>query len=163
MRFIYNNGGRHTKEDVPDCVTRSISIATGIPYEKVWKDMEGLMVEVCCNPKTDWDKEWNKVHGHTTPDKGIAQVIYKPYLEEKGFEYIKCDGGTELNHHTVALNYSGIVHVTTHLTYVDQGTILDTWDCSDKVVTGYYVKKKRQKQQGWFSRLKTFAFKIKKA
>lgn len=134
--WAYNDGGRKAagfKGETGDCVTRAIAIATGSPYKRVYDEINyRISMDVDSHPKS----------GART---GVPKEIYKPFLEEFGFEWVptmSVGSGTKV--HLVADELpSGILvaRVSKHLCAVKDGVVLDTHDPSrggTRCVYGYF-------------------------
>jgi hypothetical protein len=128
--FIYDDGGRSAagfKGEARDCVTRAIAIATGQPYKKVYNEIF-------------------KMQGYT-PRNGVFRKIYQKYLKNLGWSWkptmlvgqgckvhLKKD---ELPKGTI------IVRLSRHLAAVQDGVVMDTFDCTRegrRCVYGYFYK-----------------------
>lgn len=128
--FIYDDGGRSAagfKGEARDCVTRAIAIATGQPYKKVYNEIF-------------------KMQGYT-PRNGVFRKIYQKYLKNLGWSWkptmlvgqgckvhLKKD---ELPEGTI------IVRLSRHLAAVQDGVVMDTFDCTRegrRCVYGYFYK-----------------------
>jgi len=60
MEFQFNDGGREAagfKGKTGDCVTRSIVIATGLPYQKVYDDLWGKLREFSSSHRSRYAKK----------------------------------------------------------------------------------------------------------
>lgn len=131
MEFKYNDGGREAagfKGYTDDCVTRAISIATGLPYKTVYNDL--MYLSICYNNRKTKIKR-SKSH----PRTGIVKQVYKPYIEKAGGVWISCMGigtGCQFNLCDRDFNKKGtyILRVSKHLTTVIDGVIHDTFDPS---------------------------------
>jgi hypothetical protein len=128
--FIYDDGGRSAagfKGEARDCVTRAIAIATGQPYKRVYNEIF-------------------KMQGYT-PRNGVFRKIYEKYLKNLGWSWkptmlvgqgckvhLKKD---ELPDGTI------IVRLSRHLAAVQDGVVMDTFDCTRegrRCVYGYFYK-----------------------
>lgn len=111
----WNVNPQHKIEN--DCVTRAITEATGLPYEKVQEKLYyiGKLLEcdslcVCCYSFL------------------LTYIFkFKQILSAKGLK-IK-----ELCYEYPQGIY--LVRVNQHLSVVENGVILDTWDCSNEIIT----------------------------
>jgi len=135
MKYKYNDGGREQagyKGNARDCVTRAISIASGLPYKQVYKDINSLAKEmrVECGART-----------------GVPKTVYAKYLDELGFEWVPTMRiGSGCKVHLVDSELPTgkiIVRLSRHLCAVVDGVINDTYDCSrggSRCVYGYWIK-----------------------
>jgi len=148
MDFNYNDGGRVKagfNGSAGDCVVRAISIATGLPYKKVYDDL------------FEASKTYSKTHrckvakhlknNSATPRDGVFPKVYEPYLESLGWTWVALSGigtGCKMHLHKDEVP-SGtiIVRLSKHLATVIDGTLHDTYDCSrngTRCVYGYWKK-----------------------
>jgi len=148
LDFLYNDGGREKtgyKGDTGDCVTRSISIASGLPYQKVYDDLYKL--------STNWRLNSNSRYANVakpqndSPRTGVIKDVYDSYIKSLGFKWIptmKIGQGCKVHLRKDELPQGKlIVRVSKHITSVIDGVINDTYDCSrgaTRCVYGYYIK-----------------------
>ena len=147
LDFLYNDGGRVKsgyKGRTGDCVTRSIAIASGLPYQKVYDDLWNLSKE--------WRLQSNSKHAkaakpqNDSPRSGVFKDVYDPYIKSLGFLWfptMKIGSGCKVHLRKDELP-SGklIVRVSRHITTVIDGVLNDTYDCSrdgQRCVYGYYI------------------------
>lgn len=135
--FVENDGGRREagyKGKAGDCVTRAITIATGLPYKKVYDDLNSLA-------KAEQSRKRKKSNSRT----GVWRKSYQKYLESMGWEWVptmKIGQGCKVHLRGDELP-SGriIVRLSKHLCAVINGVIHDTYDCSrrgERCVYGYF-------------------------
>jgi hypothetical protein len=91
MRFVYNDGGRATagyRGKTGDCACRSISIATGIPYQTVY---DGL------NFWSSKERRGIRKRGMSHARTGIHKATMQRYLEANvGWKWVPTMGiGTD--------------------------------------------------------------------
>jgi len=140
MEYRYNDGGRKDtgyKGKTGDCVTRSIAIATGLPYQQVYDDLN-----VIAESERPRGKK-NRSNART----GVHKQTIKKYLESLGWTWtptMHVGSGCKVHLCEDELP-SGIliVSVSKHLTTVIYGVIHDTHDCSrdgKRCVYGYWTK-----------------------
>jgi len=143
MAWQFNDGGRAAagfkKNDVEDCVARSIAIATGKSYAEVHSD---LMVRM-----TDYhNSSSSTAAGNTlslTPCDGMDFEVYDGYLESLGWEFIHPERDQILEQ----LPYGDIiVRLTGHLVAVKDRVLQDTFDCREDnlLLWGYFQKQKNR-------------------
>ena len=123
MDFYKTDGGRICRTFKDDCVIRSISVAMRKPYAEVFTEMMALGLEMGAYP--NHDKVWIK------------------YLESNGFK--KNRPPRDENGKLIKLrdwNFKGtaVVRNSRHLTAVDGGTVIDSWDCRRRPVNSYWAK-----------------------
>ena len=142
MEVQYTDGGRSAagyKGRARDCVVRSIAIATGIPYQKVYDGIK-LLAETEGYCKHNFPK--------SNPETGVRPVTSGRYLESVGFVWVPLmSKGKRCRVHLrkdELPNGRLVVAVSGHLTAVINGVIYDDHDCSRsgaRCVYGYYIKK----------------------
>jgi hypothetical protein len=130
MTYVYNDGGREKagyKGKAGDCGARAIAIALGMDYKTAYN----LLAQA------------NKDMGFAKSARdGIHKNIYDSVLNKLGWFWVsapKFEGRkakcSDMQQGTVIARQAG------HFVAVINGTPQDTWDCSSKMVYGYWVKK----------------------
>ena len=148
LDFQNNDGGREKagyKGSTGDCVTRSIAIASGLPYQKVYDDLYKL--------STNWRLNSNSRYANVakpqndSPRTGVIKDVYDSYIKSLGFKWIptmKIGQGCKVHLRKDELPQGKlIVRVSKHITSVIDGVINDTYDPSrnaTRCVYGYYIK-----------------------
>lgn len=126
MKFVYDDGGRKAaryKGKTGDCVCRSIAIATGLPYQQVYDNLNELGKA---------ERASKRRRGKSSSRKGIHRVTYEKYLKQ--FNWIWTPTmfiGSGCKVHLVDGELPMgrlIVAVSRHLTAVIDGVIYDTHD-----------------------------------
>jgi hypothetical protein len=130
MPYQFNDGGRALagyKGSAGDCGARAIAIA------------------LCMDYKTAYDllANANKKAGNAKSARnGISKEIYSDVLKTLGWIWVsapKFEGRkarcSDMHSGTVIARQAG------HYVAVINGTPQDTWDCSHKMVYGFWVKK----------------------
>lgn len=140
MCWVYNDGGRAEagyKGETGDCVTRAISIATGVPYAKVYSDIN-LLAE------SERPRGRKKRSSART---GVQKPTIRKFLESIGWKWtptMKIGSGCKVHLKEDELPCGTlIVSVSGHLTVVKDGIIHDTHDPSrggTRCVYGYWSK-----------------------
>lgn len=141
MTFQFNDGGRAEagfKGSTGDCVTRSIAIATGKPYQEVYDALNALAVN---ERMGKWKKK------KSSSRTGVYKVTHGEYISSIGWVWtatMKIGSGCKVHLKADELP-SGrlIVRVSKHLVAVLDGVIHDTYDCSrngTRCVYGYWKK-----------------------
>jgi hypothetical protein len=145
MRFQYDDGGRAAagfRGSADDCVTRSIAIATGLPYREVYNALAKL------------------AHEHGLPRSardGVCDRVMRRYLSGLrglGFEWTPLDGrrrwwkvNADLPDGALLVSLGATTHQGEwqgHLTAVVDGVVRDVFDPSDPSICrmvrayGYY-------------------------
>ena len=140
MKFNYNDGGRGAagyKGDAGDCVTRSIAIATGKPYQEVYDAL---------NSQRDSMKQTKRVRGSSSRN-GVSRTVYDRYLKSLGFRFVPCmtiGSGCKVHLRADELPAGRIIcRLSRHLCAVIDGIPQDTFDCTrdgTRCVYGYYIQ-----------------------
>lgn len=149
MKFVENDGGRAAagyKGKSGDCVTRSIAIATGLPYQEVYDSLFTLAKK---HGETRRDKVARRIKSKNdaSPRDGMWKQIYRPYMASIGWKWIPTmlvGQGCKVHMKAEELPPGRlVVSVSKHMTAVIDGVINDTFDCSregTRCVYGYFVK-----------------------
>ena len=111
-------------KDHGDCVTRAISLATGLSYQEVWAELYLLM---------------QRFNHPGTPNGGVHTRIYSKYMQTKGWQYQSVPAKTHF--HADNLPNVCIASQASHLVFVAQGSIWDTYDSRGK---------RRKKLEGFY-------------
>jgi len=127
MKYKFHDGGRSNtpfqkKSDLGDCVIRACTLATKLPYQKVWEDLCELSKTTGMFPN----------HRQT----------YEIFLAEHG--WIKQKTPRDKNKRTISIRNwefkkSALVAVSRHLVFVDKQTVFDTWDCRTRKIQHYFI------------------------
>lgn len=138
MDFVYADGGRKDagyKGDAGDCVVRAIANATGMPYQKVYDEINQLAKQT----------ERRRLQ-RSSARNGVFKPTTRRYITEHlGWKYVPTmhiGSGCKVHLREGELP-SGIliVQVSKHVTCVRDGVIYDTYDPSrdgTRCVYGYY-------------------------
>lgn len=139
--WVHTDGGRGAAGytgTAGDCVTRAISIATGLPYQKVYDDLNALALS---------ERTGKRKRGVSNARTGVYRVTRDRYLIGLGWKFTATMGiGTGCKVHLRADELpSGrlIVKVSKHLVAVLDGVIYDNHDPSrggTRCVYGYWQK-----------------------
>ena len=137
--FVRDDGGRADagyKGDAGDCVTRAIAIATGLPYNKVYADLNELA-------KLERTRKQKKSNSRM----GVHRALYEKYLKSIGWIWtplVKIGSGCTTHLRGDELPTGRIIcRVTRHIVAVIDGVIHDAGDCSrqgTRCVYGYFKK-----------------------
>jgi|TARA_Y100001963_G_scaffold148992_1_gene227782 hypothetical protein len=148
--FNYNLGGykRQTKTR-GDCVPRAISIATDLPYQEVYDELQRLQEELRLKSRSKY--YYHKDPRKNKPRSGTSSKVYKPYLEKLGWTWIPTMGiGTGCRVHLKPEELPKgriICRLSRHLVAVIDGVMNDTYDSSrdgTRCVYGYFIKKENK-------------------
>lgn len=136
--WVYDDGGREAagfKGEARDCVARAIAIAAEIPYGRVHHE---LLVRA---------SKAHLVRNRKSPDRGVASVVYQPYLAELGFLWTPKMGiGTGCRVHLRCDELPAgrlIARCSVHLVAVVDGVVRDTHDSTrdgTRCVYGYWAR-----------------------
>ncbi len=142
MNFIHDDGGRAKagyQGNTGDCVTRAISIATGLPYQTVYDSINGLSVN---------ERTGKRKRGISNARTGVYKQTYKKLLTDLGWTWtptMLIGSGCKVHLKADELPMGRlVVSVSKHLVAVIDGVIHDNHDCSrngTRCVYGYWMKK----------------------
>jgi hypothetical protein len=148
--FVYTDGGRIEagyKGFAGDCVTRSIAIITGKPYQEVYDAINELSKSKKLGSELVKTKYGNSYQKVSSARNGVPRHVYDEYLKSLGYKWIptmKIGSGCYVHLCKEELPLGRLlVRVSHHLTAVIDGVIYDNHDCSRggmRCVYGYYIK-----------------------
>ena len=135
--FVYSDGGRAAagfRGRAPgDCVTRAISIATGLPYQTVYDAVN------------ETAKAGEKRGLRSSARSGVIRKTYEAYLATLGWTWtptMRIGTGCRVHMRSDELPAGRIIaRLSGHLAAVVDGVILDLTDCSrggTRCVYGYF-------------------------
>lgn len=108
-----------------DCVVRAIAQANNTSWEVTYQQLCEIGLKKCRMPN----------------DKQTYEALLKQYgwVKQKMPRYAD---GTRFTVGELVEQYNGpiIISMAKHLTYAIGNTIYDTWDCSGKAVSNYWIK-----------------------
>ena len=130
MTYQFNDGGRKQagyKGTAGDCGARAMAIALQLDYKTVYQELA----------------QANKDHGKAKSARnGMSKDIYSEVLKRYGWVWTsapKFDGrkarSTDMPQGRVIAQQAG------HYVAVIDGVVQDIWNCTHKMVYGYWVKK----------------------
>jgi hypothetical protein len=138
MEFIWNDGGRAASGFVGlagDCVTRAITIATGIAYREVYAALGEVAQE--------------------SPRDGIERRVFEEFLESRGWARFPGQGilfcDMEFPKGVVVAHVRRTGQRCGHVCAVIDSVVHDTWNATeddDYVVLSYWTSPDRQHQPG---------------
>ena len=138
MKFIYDDGGRKEagfKGTTGDCVCRSVSIATGLPYSEVYKLINEFGKKECRKDKS-------------SARTGVYKATIRRIMEHLGWEWhptMFVGQGCKVHMREDELPKGRIVvNLSRHSAAVIDGVLYDTYDCTrngTRCVYGYFSKK----------------------
>ena len=128
-----------------DCVVRSVAIATGLPYKKIYDDLYLANKNFRISSKSKLAKSLKQKND--SPRTGTHRVVLKEYLKKLGWNWhptMFVGQGCKIHLRKSELP-SGtlIVSCSKHITIVKDGVLIDTYDCSrngTRCVYGYWTK-----------------------
>lgn len=139
MKFVYNDGGRKDtgyKGEAGDCVTRAIAIATDLPYQQVYDDLNAL---------SGRERRGSRKRGVSSARVGVYKQTQRRYLGSLGWVWtptMHIGQGCRVHLLSGELPMGRlIVQVSKHVVAVIDGVIHDTHDCSrdgTRCVYGYW-------------------------
>ena len=97
--------------------------------------------------KMCWDDVFNLLYDEALKQKDMpnAKKVYEAVLEQLGWEkrpMPKTDDGKRYTIKKFADTWNGLIliSIVKHLTVIDNGKLIDTWDCSHKSICRYWVR-----------------------
>lgn len=137
--FRYHDGGRAAagyRGETGDCVTRAVAIATGLPYQQVYDDI---------NESAKGERTGKRKRGKSTARQGVYKATIRKYLASLGWKWtptMQIGSGCTVHLRADELP-SGrlIVSLSRHICAVIDGVIYDTHDPSrdgTRCVYGYW-------------------------
>ena len=140
MRFQFNDGGRSAagyEGKTGDCATRAIAIVTGLPYQKIYDEVNKLCAE---------QKIGKRMRSKGSARTGVYHMTgLKRYLDSLGLKWTATMGigsGCKVHLKDGELPMGRLLaRVSKHYVAVIDGVINDTHDCSRqgmRCVYGYY-------------------------
>jgi hypothetical protein len=148
LELKINDGGRAAagyKGQAGDCVVRSIAIATGMNYQKVYDDLFKANEEFRNTSRTKLARRLKQ--RNDSPRTGTHRAVLKKYLEKLGWKWIPTmfvGQGCKVHLKKEELPMGTlIVSCSKHLTVVINGVLQDVFDCSrngTRCVYGYWTK-----------------------
>ena len=148
LELRISDGGRAAagfKGKTGDCVVRSISIVSGLPYKKIYEDLKKANEEFRVTSKSRLAKSLKQKND--SPRLGTHRIVVKKYLKTLGWNWTPTmfiGQGCKVHLKKDELP-SGILIVSCskHITVVKDGVLYDTYDCSrrgTRCVYGYWTK-----------------------
>lgn len=147
MKFIYNDGGRAEagfKGKTGDCAVRAISIATNIPYSKVYNKVTVMLKEFTL---TKASKKYGLMGSSTSVRNGVPREVIDMFFTSIGWKWVPTmffGKGCQVHLTESELPKDNlVVNLSKHVAAVVDGVLNDTHDCSrdgTRCVYGYWVK-----------------------
>jgi hypothetical protein len=148
MDYLYDDGGGPT--GIPNCITRAISIASGLPYKDVLKRVtelgEKAAVELDKRSREAWGVDPAPFAYMGDPEKdGVPDEAVEDYLRELGFEEFSAGLGSNPMPTTGRLvvklrNPRDSFSENSHFTAMIDNVVHDTWDCRGSTVERYWLQ-----------------------
>ena len=146
LKLKVNDGGRQAagfKGRAGDCVVRSIAIATGLSYQKVYQDLYDANEKFRIKSRSKLAK--SLIKKNDSPRTGTHRVVLKKYLKQLGWKWTPTmfiGQGCKVHLKKEELpDDTLIVSCSKHITVVINGVLNDTYDCSrngTRCVYGYW-------------------------
>jgi hypothetical protein len=143
----FDDGGRKAagyKGKTADCVTRAISIATGLPYQQVYDELFARNRAYAAAHRGRVAERIAR-SGGATPRNGVFKAVSRLYLRDLGWIWhptMQIGSGCKVHLRRDELPPGRlIVQVSKHLVAVIDGVIHDTHNCSrrgTRCVYGYW-------------------------
>ena len=140
MNFVFDDGGRAAsgyKGSAGDCVVRAIAIATQLPYQRVYGDLNIL---IASSRRTKHAKD-------SSARNGVHKQFYHKYLKSLGWEWVpimRIGSGCKIHLRLDQLPKGRLIlRLSQHLTAYVDGVVHDIYDPSrggDRCVYGYFKK-----------------------
>ena len=127
VKFNINPKGRKTS----DCVTRAIAHAAEVPWGYV-ADVQYNIMKATAYAFTS-----TEVINKTLERLGFQEVKYQP--EKGGKRATVAELAEQMDRPDIE---SVVIKVSGHLTCAIGGDWFDTWDCGDKAVYKYWIKRR---------------------
>ena len=148
LKLEVDDGGRAAagyKGQAGDCVVRSISIVTGMSYQKVYDDLFKANEEFRNTSRTKLAKSLKQKND--SPRSGTHRIVLKKYLAQLNFKWTPTmfvGQGCKVHLKKKELP-SGtlLISCSKHITVVKDGILHDTHDCSrngTRCVYGYWTQ-----------------------
>jgi len=148
LKLKVNDGGRQAagfKGRTGDCVVRSIAIATGISYQKIYQDLYDANEKFRIKSRSKLAK--SLIKKNDSPRTGTHRAVLKKYLKQLGWKWTPTmfiGQGCKVHLKKEELpNDTLIVSCSKHITVVINGVLNDTYDCSrngTRCVYGYWSR-----------------------
>lgn len=129
MIEFYKANNNIKNKKTTDCVVRALAGASGKDYKVVAQELFDIYIKT----------------GYHICDKHC----YEKWLEQNGF--VKMKQPRKLNNtkylvgeidELISSEEVAVISLAGHLTYVEDDTIFDLWDCRRKTISNYYLKAK---------------------
>lgn len=115
-----------------DCVVRALSIATGNDYVSVYQELFDISL------KTGYILNEKRVE-----DKLLERYGFIKHKQPRKYDGTKYTIG-EIDKLVDCDNNVVVIRCAHHLTVVQSGKIIDTWDCRNKCISNYYTLKVKE-------------------
>lgn len=128
MKWLHNDGGRKAagyKGLTGDCVTRSVAIASGLPYQEIYDALSD-------GSRNQRVTRGSRRKASSRNGVNVRRKWFKDYMKSIGFQWVSCMGiGTGCKVHLTDGELPMgrlVVSVSKHYTAVINGVIHDTHD-----------------------------------
>lgn len=126
MKYRYNDGGQIRALKSGYCATRALCIAAGIS----WQDAENLL--------KDFSKKGKK--GNAAISSGVYKEDFDAAISTLGYKWQAAPKFQGRKARAADLEGVVIARQAKHFTAVIDGVVNDIWDCSHKMVYGYWKR-----------------------
>jgi hypothetical protein len=141
MTYVYDDGGRAAagyKGETGDCVVRAIAIATALPYQEVYDNI---------NEIAKGERTGKRKRGKSNARLGVYKGTIRKYMEALGWEWtptMQIGSGCQVHLRADELPVGRlVVSVSKHSVAVIDGVVHDTHDPSrdgTRCVYGYFQR-----------------------
>jgi hypothetical protein len=141
MTYVYDDGGRAAagyKGETGDCVVRAIAIATELPYQEVYDNI---------NEIAKGERTGKRKRGKSNARLGVYKGTIRKYMEALGWEWtptMQIGSGCQVHLRADELPVGRlVVSVSKHSVAVIDGVVHDTHDPSrdgTRCVYGYFQR-----------------------
>jgi hypothetical protein len=148
MQVVFDDGGRAAagfRGEAGDCVTRSIAIATGLPYRQVYDELGWLVGQWSQSSGTREARAWSAGRKGATARNGTPPDVTRLYFAELGWQWtptMRIGSGTTVHLRANELPRGRlVVRCSRHVTAVIDGVVYDTHDPTrrgTRAVYGYW-------------------------
>ena len=129
MNYQHNDGGRKAagfRGTAGDCGARAMAIALGLDYKAAYKELA----------------QANSDNGRAKSARnGINKETYSEVLERHGWEWVKAPVFQGRRARCSDMPKGMVIaRQAHHFVAVLDGVAIDSWDCTKRMVYGYWVK-----------------------
>lgn len=115
-----------------DCVVRALAAANNMSWEKTYSLLCEIGLKKCRMPNSKYTYEQLL--------KNYDWIKYKMPKHSDGRRYTVKELADEKPNDRI------VVSMANHLSFIDKGTLVDTWNCGNKSVGNYWIKSRSKEQ-----------------